>query len=93
MICHTCYAFRMTMLSFRVKEADAVSIQRWAEQLGVERSALLRDALRLHLVRLAGEHDAAAWALVPATEDERGLDEISDWGPAEDWSDWGDAPR
>lgn len=81
----------MTMLSFRVETADAESAQQWAERLGVDRSALLRDALRLHLVRLAGEHDVSAWAAIPATDDERGLDEIADWGPAEDWSDWADA--
>ena len=50
----------MTMLSFRADERDADSVQRWAERLGVDRSALLRDALRLHLVRLSGEHDADA---------------------------------
>lgn len=83
----------MTMLSFRVEPIDAEAAQRWAERLGVDRSALLRDALRLHLVRLAGEDDADAWVLLPATEDERALSEIADWGPAEDWSDWDDAAR
>ena len=83
----------MTMLSFRVDEADADDARRWARKLGVDRSALLRDALRLHLVRLASEHDADAWVLIPATDDERALDGIADWGPAEDWSDWADASR
>ena len=83
----------MTMLSFRADERDADSVQRWAERLGVDRSALLRDALRLHLVRLSGEHDADAWVLGPATDDERALDATVDWGPAEDWSDWADAAR
>jgi len=83
----------MTMLSFRVEATDAESVRRWAQRLGVDRSALLRDALRLHLVRLAGEHDAQAWAAFPATDDEHALDAIADWGPAEDWSDWVDAPR
>jgi hypothetical protein len=84
----------MTMLSFRANTDDAARIQRWAEQLGVDRSALLRDALRLHLVRLAGEADVEAWVAMPATEDERALAEIADWGPAEDWSDWAaDAAR
>jgi hypothetical protein len=81
----------MTMLSFRVDDADAASVRNWAERLGIERSALLREALRLHLVRLGAEQDVGAWALIPATPDERGLDEIADWGPAEDWSDWADA--
>ena len=39
----------MTMLSFRVENKDAAEIQRWAETLGVDRSELLRDALRRHL--------------------------------------------
>jgi hypothetical protein len=83
----------MTMLSFRINETDALSIQRWAERLGVDRSALLRDAVRLHLVRLAGEQDVASWLRLPVTSDERAFDEIADWGPAEDWSDWTDATR
>jgi antitoxin MazE2 len=83
----------MTMLSFRVDQRDAERVQSWAERLGVDRSALLRDALRLHLVRLSGENDADAWVLMPATDDERAVDAIADWGPAEDWSDWADAAR
>ena len=83
----------MTMLSFRVTTGDAAAARRWAEHLGVERSALLRDALRLHLVRLAAEDDVAAWVALPATADERSLDELADWGPAEGWSDWVDATR
>jgi hypothetical protein len=83
----------MTMLSFRVDPRDASSAQHWAERLGLDRSALLRDALRLHLVRLAGEHDAEAWVAFPATKDESALGGIADWGPAEDWTDWVDAAR
>ncbi len=83
----------MTMLSFRVDLDDAERAQRWAERLGLDRSALLRDALRLHLVRLAGEHDADAWVAFPHTEDESALGRIADWGPAEDWRDWADAAR
>lgn len=83
----------MTMLSFRVEPADAEHAQRWADRLGVDRSTLLRDALRLHLVRLSSEHDVDAWAAFPATHDERALEEIADWGPAEDWADWADAAR
>jgi hypothetical protein len=81
----------MTMLSFRVDPGDAARAERWAERLGLDRSALLRDALRLHLVRLSGEHDADAWVALPPTGDETALAEIADWGPAEDWSDWADA--
>lgn len=81
------------MMSFRVNPADATEANRWAERLGIDRSALLRDALRLHLVRLAAENDVAAWVASPPDDGERALSEIADWGPAEDWSDWADAPR
>jgi hypothetical protein len=81
----------MTMLSFRVGADEAAKARQWADRLGVDRSELLRDALRLHLVRLAGEDDAAAWVAFPLDEGERALAEIADWGPAEDWSDWVDA--
>jgi hypothetical protein len=83
----------MTMLSFRVDEADATNAQRWAERLGVDRSELLRDALRSHLARLASEVDADTWAGMPLDDSERALEKVADWGPAEDWSDWADAAR
>jgi hypothetical protein len=83
----------MTMLSFRVAESEAAEIQRWAKELGVERSEILREALHRHLVQLRGEHDAAKWATTPQTEDEGSLAQIADWGPAEDWTDWDDAAR
>jgi hypothetical protein len=81
----------MTMLSFRVAAEEAAAARRWADRLGIDRSELFRDALRLHLVRLAAEDDVAAWVAVPLDEGERALSEIADWGPAEDWSDWTDA--
>ena len=83
----------MTMLSFRVDDEDASSIQRWADELGVDRSALLRDAVRQHLNRLGSERDADRWEAVPLTESESALATIADWGPAEDWEDWADAAR
>jgi predicted transcriptional regulator len=83
----------MTMLSFRVPDEDAAEVQRWAEALGVERSEILRDALRRHLVALNAEADAEMWRRQPPTEAERSLEGIADWGPAEDWSDWADAAR
>ena len=83
----------MTMLSFRVDDEDAAAAQRWAERLGVDRSELLREALRQHLVRLASENDARTWTDVPLSEGEQSLAQIADWGPAEDWSDWRDAAR
>jgi Ribbon-helix-helix protein, copG family len=83
----------MTMLSFRVDDDDAAQAQAWAKRLGVDRSELLRDALRRQLLRLAGEHDADRWAAQPLDDGERSLAAIAEWGPAEDWSDWADAAR
>ena len=82
----------MTMLSFRVDDNEALQAQQWAERLGVDRSELLRDALHRHLLRLASESDATTWTQHPLDEGERSFARIADWGPAEDWSDWGDAP-
>jgi predicted transcriptional regulator len=81
------------MLSFRVSGDDARALDGWAGRLAVDRSELLRDALRAHLVRLAAEDDVEAWQNLPLTPDERALAEIADWGPAEDWKDWSDAAR
>jgi len=81
----------MTMLSFRVEDTDAARATEWAGRLGVDRSELLRDALRIHLARLAVEQDALTREATPLTPDEASLDSIADWGPAEDWSDWSDA--
>jgi antitoxin MazE2 len=81
----------MTMLSFRVGADDAAKARQWADRLGVDRSELLREALRLHLVRLAAEDEVVAWAALPLDEGERALAEIADWGPAEDWSEWANA--
>jgi antitoxin MazE2 len=81
----------MTMLSFRVADADAAELRQWAETLGLDRSELLREALHRHLVRLRSEVDAATWERMPLTDAEGSLTQIADWGPAEDWTDWGDA--
>ncbi len=89
--CHTCYVRRMTMLSFRVEQGEAERAQEWAKRLGLDRSELLRDALRRHLARLASEDDAVLWVEQPLDEGELALAAIADWGPAEDWSDWADA--
>lgn len=92
--CTTSYDLRMTMLSFRVDDRDANEAQRWAEALGIDRSELLREALRRHLNQLAAEGDADRWAATPLDDGERALCEIAEWGPAEDWSDWAtDAAR
>ena len=76
------------MVSFRVEDEDFEAIQRWTAELGVDRSALLREALRLHLNRLASEHDAERWEALPLSAGESALATIADWGTAEEWSDW-----
>jgi predicted transcriptional regulator len=83
----------MTMLSFRVGDEEAADAQRWAERLGVDRSAILREALHRHLVRLRAEIEIEVWRTMPLTAEEAAFTEIADWGPAEDWSDWADATR
>jgi predicted transcriptional regulator len=83
----------MTMLSFRVDGEDARQVDAWALRLGVDRSQLLRDAVRRHLLRLASERDAVTWVAQPLEENESTLALAADWGPAEDWSDWADAAR
>jgi hypothetical protein len=81
------------MLSFRIAEAEAAEVRRWAEALGVDRSDLLREAVHRHLVALHSELDAERWERSPAPDSERALAAIADWGPAEDWADWADAAR
>jgi predicted transcriptional regulator len=81
------------MISFRVDDEEAAQAQSWAERLGVDRSELLRDALRRHLQRLASEIDLQTWIDKPLDEGERSFSDIGDWGPAEDWADWADATR
>ena len=83
----------MTMLSFRVADEDAERVQAWAERLGVDRSEVLREAVRQHLLRLASENDAVTWVEHPLEAGEQVLAAIADWGPAEDWSDWANATR
>lgn len=79
------------MLSVRVDDDLADGVRQWADHLGVDRSELLRDAVRKHLARLAAEQDIAAWSALPLTDDEAALAAVADWGPAEEWSDWADA--
>ncbi|MDH4119686.1 MAG: ribbon-helix-helix domain-containing protein [Acidimicrobiia bacterium] len=83
----------MTMISFRVDDEEAAAAQRWADQLGIDKSELLRDALHRHLTRLASERDTEKWLETPLTDDESAISQIADWGLAEDWSDWADAAR
>jgi predicted transcriptional regulator len=83
----------MTMFSFRVADEDAEKVGEWARRLGIDRSELLREALRRHLLRLASEDDAVTWVEQPLDDHERSLADIGDWGVAEDWADWGHAAR
>lgn len=90
-VCHTLYALCMTMLSFRVSDDDAVAVELWARRLHMDRSELLREALRRHLSELAAALEVQVYERKPITDDEKALSEIADWGPAEDWADWADA--
>jgi predicted transcriptional regulator len=83
----------MTMISFRVDDDEAAAAQRWADELGIGKSELLREALHRHLTRLASENDVETWLGQPLTDDESAIGRIADWGPAEDWADWADATR
>lgn len=87
----TRYDCCMTMLSFRCDEETAGTVDRWAASLGTDRSHLLREALRLHLNRLAAEHEGEVWRSMPVDDGEQTLAAVADWGPSEDWSDWSDA--
>jgi hypothetical protein len=44
-------------------------------------------------LQLAAEAEIEAWDRLPLDEGERALEQIADWGPAEDWSEWRDAAR
>ncbi|HTZ12441.1 MAG TPA: antitoxin [Mycobacterium sp.] len=57
----------------------------------VDRSQLLRDALRCRLTELAADHDVAGYAEHPLTHDETSLANIADCGPTKGWSDQTDA--
>jgi hypothetical protein len=81
------------MLSFRTDEEQADLATRWADQLGLDRSELLRQALRRHLAQLAAAEEADVWEMNPLKPEEASLDEIAEWGPAEDWADWADEAR
>lgn len=78
------------MLSFRVDDDLGVATQAWADRLGIDRSEILRDALRRHLQQLAAEDDAETWEVAPLSDGEQALAHLADWGPVEDWADWAD---
>jgi hypothetical protein len=47
--------------------------------------------LQRHRIRLHAKEEIATWNEAPLTSVELALAEITDWGQAEDWSDWADA--
>ena len=81
----------MTMVSVRLGDAEISDLDAWAIRLGVDRSDLLRTAIRRHLIRLAAEGEAVAWSALPLSDSEASLADVAVWGPAEDWADWADA--
>ena len=87
------YIVGMTMMSFRVDDSESDRLTSWVDRLGVERSELLRDALRRHLDHLGSERDTDIWLAQPRSNDECSLDAIAFWDVAEDWSDWADETR
>lgn len=66
------------MLSFLASEEDAAEAQRRADELGIDRSELLRDALRRRLAALAAEADAAIWEAEPLDDGERALAAVAE---------------
>lgn len=85
----------MTMLSFRLEPEVADEVTSWAKRLGLDRSELLRVALRRYLNQLASEHEAEHWDGSAGDDDlaPAAFASIASWPPAEDWSDWADAAR
>jgi hypothetical protein len=85
----------MTMLSFRLETEVADEITTWAKRLGLDRSELMRVALRRYLNQLSSEHEAAHWDDLEADDAQThaAFASIAYWPPAEDWSDWSDAAR
>jgi predicted transcriptional regulator len=82
------------MLSFRIDEVQAARVQEWAERTGVDRSELLREAVRRHIDTLTAQLEARTWEDDPALEETvEAFGTIADWGPDEDWADWADATR
>ena len=52
----------MTMFSFRVDDEDAAAVEQWARRLHIDRSDLLREALRRHLAELTADQEVQAYA-------------------------------
>lgn len=78
----------MTMISVRLAEDQFQQVTTWAETLEVDRSSFIREAIRRRLAELQGPIDAERWLETPLSENETALEELDEWGPADDWSDW-----
>lgn len=79
------------MISLRMSEADAKTLEEGSTRLGKDRSEIIRSAIRRHMALVAAEDDVDAWTRKPLTPAEVSMSEVAFWGPDEDWSDWVDA--
>jgi hypothetical protein len=83
----------MTMVSFRVDEAEVERLREWTSvSASTGRSSSGKRCGGTSCVSPASR-TPRVWEARPLEEGERSLAEIDDWGPAEDWSDWADATR
>ena len=82
----------MTMLTCRMASNEANRVRDAAETLGLSVSQMIREALRRYLNSVGAQHDAAIYLSSPLRPDELEITSIQSCLPAEDWSDWADAP-
>lgn len=82
----------MSMLTCRMADTEAARVREAAERLGVSVSQMIREALRRHLNSVGAEHDAEIYDSSPLRPDELTIMSVQSCLPAEDWSDWADAP-
>lgn len=80
------------MLTCRMADAEATRVRAEADKLGVSVSHVIREALRRYLNAVASERDAEIYKQSPLRPDELAIMSIQSSLPAEDWSDWADAP-
>ena len=80
------------MLTCRMGDAEAERVREEADALGVSVSHMIREALRRYLNTIGAERDAEIYERSPLGPEELSVLSIQSWLPAEDWSDWADAP-
>ncbi len=70
-----------------MSDDDAADVDDIARTLGVDRSSVVRDAVRRYVnhIKAIGEGDRADGAVDPS---QPAFAAVAEWGPAEDWSDW-----